>query len=92
MLSQFEEKFDEMNSVQPSMSLPLASSTGSNDNPAAETAIVGHGLENGTMTQDGHGVNSDLYTSEDISGGIMKILPSELDVSVLICLGNNQKR
>ncbi|WOH06212.1 hypothetical protein DCAR_0625635 [Daucus carota subsp. sativus] len=79
LVSQFEEKFDEMNSVQPSMSLPLASSTGSNDNPAAETAIVGHGLENGTMTQDGHGVNSDLYTSEDISGGIMKILPSELD-------------
>ncbi|XP_074355252.1 transcription factor E2FA isoform X2 [Apium graveolens] len=79
LVSQFEEKFDEMNSVQPSMSFPLASSTGSNDNPAAETTIMGNGLENGSRTQNGHGVNSDLDNPQDISGGIMKILPSEVD-------------
>lgn len=79
LVSQFEEKFDEMNSVQPSMSFPLASSTGSSDNPAAETTIVGNRLENGSGTQDGHGVNSDLYNPQDTSGGIMKILPSEID-------------
>lgn len=73
------------------MSFPLASSTGSNDNPATETTIVGNGLENGSRTQDGHGVNSDLYNPQDISGGIMKILPSEVDVSVLIYLGINKK-
>lgn len=77
--------------MQPSVSLPLASSTGSNDNPAPETTIVGNGLENGSSTQNGHGVNSDLYNSQDISGGIMKILPSEVDVSVLIYVGNNRK-
>lgn len=89
--SQFEEKFDEMNSVQPSMSFPLASSTGSNDNPAVETTIVGNGLENGSRIQNGQGVNSDLYNPQDISGGIMKILPSEVDVSVLIYFGNNRE-
>ncbi|KAK6126508.1 hypothetical protein DH2020_039742 [Rehmannia glutinosa] len=38
LVSQFEEKFEEMNGVEQSTSFPLASSYGSNENPAMERA------------------------------------------------------
>lgn len=81
LLSQFEEKFDEMNGVQPSGNFPLGSSCGSNENPVAEVSMMGNtGVESGALVQDVNGMNSEIYESQD-SGGMMKILPSDVDVS-----------
>uniref|UniRef100_A0A5B7BK93 Putative transcription factor E2FA isoform X2 n=1 Tax=Davidia involucrata TaxID=16924 RepID=A0A5B7BK93_DAVIN len=80
LVSQFEEKFDEMNGVDPSMSFPLASSSGSNDNPPTEMATVGSsGVETEAQAHDGHRMSSDLNVSQDCPGGIMKIVPSDVD-------------
>uniref|UniRef100_A0A5B6ZWZ9 Putative transcription factor E2FB n=1 Tax=Davidia involucrata TaxID=16924 RepID=A0A5B6ZWZ9_DAVIN len=80
LVSQFEEKFEEINGVDPSMSFPLASSSGSNENPPMEMATEGSsGVEIEAQTQDGHRMSSDLNVSQDYAGGIMKIVPSDVD-------------
>ncbi|XP_059646596.1 transcription factor E2FA-like [Cornus florida] len=79
LVSQFEEKFEEMNGVDPSMSIPLASSSGSNENTTAEVAHVGSsGVEIEAQAQ-GHRMGSDLNVSQDNAGGIRKIVPSDVD-------------
>ncbi|KAA8516795.1 hypothetical protein F0562_017095 [Nyssa sinensis] len=80
LVSQFEEKFDEMNGVDQSMSFPLASSSGSNDNPPTEMATGGSsGVAIEAQAQDGRRMNSDLNVSQDHPGGIVKIVPSDVD-------------
>lgn len=77
--SQFEEKFEEMNGTPPPLSFPLASSSGSNENPSTEVFIAdssGKELE----PQDGYQMCSDLTASQEFIGGIMKIVP-DIDVS-----------
>ncbi|KAL6337103.1 hypothetical protein AAG906_036417 [Vitis piasezkii] len=74
LVSQFEEKFEEMNGTQPPLSFPLASSSGSNENPSTEVVIAdssGKELE----PQDGYQMCSDLTASQEFIGGIMKIVP-----------------
>ncbi|KAK3025884.1 hypothetical protein RJ639_041681 [Escallonia herrerae] len=80
LVSQFEEKFEEMSGMQPSLSFPIASSSGSSNNPATETATIPNdGVHIETDTQGGHGMSSDVNVSHDNAGGMMKIVPSDVD-------------
>ncbi|KAM7499933.1 hypothetical protein LguiA_024347 [Lonicera macranthoides] len=82
LVSQYDDKFEEMNGIEPSMSYPLASSSGSNGNPPlAEMANVVNSEEMEIETQgqqDANTMSSDLRIPQDYSGGIMKIVPSEV--------------
>ncbi|KAL3536044.1 hypothetical protein ACH5RR_004505 [Cinchona calisaya] len=82
LVSQFEEKFEDVNSGEPSMRHPLASGSGSgsNDNPAAETPVLDKtGLVVGAQSQQDTRMTADLDASQDYAGGMMKIVPSEVD-------------
>ncbi|PSS15878.1 Transcription factor E2FA like [Actinidia chinensis var. chinensis] len=80
LVSQFEEKFEDMNSVEPSMSFPIASSSGSNENPATElTTVVSGWVEVEPQAQYSHRMSSDPNLSHDYPGGIRKIVPSDID-------------
>jgi transcription factor E2F3 len=83
--SQFEEKFEDMNSVEPPVSFPVASSSGSNENPPTEVVnvnITRNEIEPQALY--GHQISSDLSASQDFAGGMMKIVPSDVDVSFVI--------
>lgn len=74
-----------MNSVEPSMAIPVASSSGSKDNPAMERSTLSNSVtENEVQTQNVDQLSSDLGTSQDYGGGMMKVVPSDVDVSVLV--------
>ncbi|KAI5674423.1 hypothetical protein M9H77_14787 [Catharanthus roseus] len=80
LVSQFEEKFEEMNAVEPAISYPLASSSGSNDIPTAEgSTLERSGLGLGELSQDGNRTTADHGASPDYGAGMMKILPSDVD-------------
>lgn len=80
--SQFEEKFEEVNGVEPSMSFPLASSSGSNENAATEmTPVASSMVEFEPPAQNSHRMSSDPIVSQDNAGGIMRIVPSDINVS-----------
>ncbi|KAJ4971426.1 hypothetical protein NE237_004525 [Protea cynaroides] len=79
LVSQFEEKFEELNGVEVPSSIPLASSSGSNENTVATmVAEESRGKEIELQGQDDHRMCSDLNASQDFSG-IMKIVPSDVD-------------
>nr|GLL46105.1 transcription factor E2FA-like [Ipomoea trifida] len=79
LVSQFEEKFEEMTGVEPSMSVPLASSSGSNDNPSTDRSTVTNNLPgNGSLAHDSQ-MSCDLGASLEFNGGMMKIVPSDAD-------------
>lgn len=83
MFSQFEEKFEDINGAEPPMSFPLASSSGSNEQLVTEMVPAecsGQGLE--PQAQLSSHVYSDLNASQEFAGGMMKIVPSDADVSV----------
>ncbi|KAJ7942457.1 Transcription factor [Quillaja saponaria] len=83
LISKFEEKFEEMNGVEPPMSLPLASSSGSNEDPATEVLTMesnGKGVE--PQALHSHHLCSDLNASQEFAGGMMKIVPSDVDNDV----------
>ncbi|KAJ1385790.1 Winged helix-like DNA-binding domain superfamily [Sesbania bispinosa] len=80
LISQFEEKFEEVNGAEPPMSIPLASSSGSNEQPVAEMVPAecsGQGLE--PQAQLSSHAYSDLNASQEFAGGMMKIVPSDAD-------------
>lgn len=80
LVSQFEEKFEEMNGVEPSMSYPIASSSGSKDSPIADRSTqekTGPGM--GVLSPDGNRSSADLVASLDYTGGITKIVPADVD-------------
>lgn len=80
--SQFEEKFEEVNGVEPSTSFPVASSSGSNENAATEmTPVVSSRVEFEPPAQYSHRMSSDPNVSQDNAGGIMRIVPSDINVS-----------
>ncbi|MCD7452890.1 e2f transcription factor [Datura stramonium] len=80
LVSQFEEKFEEMNGVEPSATIPVASSSGSKDYPAIEISTVSNSVtENEGQTQNVDQLSSNLGSSQDYGGGMMKILPSDVD-------------
>ncbi|CAK9180783.1 unnamed protein product [Ilex paraguariensis] len=81
LVSQFEEKFEEMNGIEPSMSFPLASSSVSNENLATGIASNGNiALQIEAREQDGHRMSSDLSVSQDYAVGMTKIVPSDVDM------------
>ncbi|KAJ0463844.1 putative transcription factor E2F-DP family [Helianthus annuus] len=67
LVSQFEEKFEDIDGAeQQPVSMPIASSSGSNDNPATESNIVAN-----------TGVTVDHNLPQDSPSRIMKIVPSD---------------
>lgn len=80
LVSRFEEKFEEMNSVEPPASAPLVSSSGSNENQVKEiinTERAGNEIE--AQAQQAHQIYSDLNSSQEVVGGMVKIVPSDVD-------------
>ncbi|KAL0309436.1 UNVERIFIED_CONTAM: Transcription factor E2FA [Sesamum radiatum] len=80
LVSQFEEKFEEMNGVEQSTNFPIASSSGSNVNPAVERSSLAHSAPQiETQTQESHELNSVFGASQEYGGGMTRIIPSNID-------------
>ncbi|XP_044481136.1 transcription factor E2FA-like isoform X1 [Mangifera indica] len=80
LVSQFEEKFEEMNSAEPPVSFPTDYSSGFNENQVREMVPVeSSGNEVEPQAQQAHQRCSDLNSSQDFVGGMMKIVPSDVD-------------
>ncbi|KAJ8750272.1 hypothetical protein K2173_014187 [Erythroxylum novogranatense] len=80
LVSQFEEKFEEINGAEPPPSYP--SSSGFNENLAATMSGGERRQEEFEMQgQDARGLCSELNSSHDFVSGIMKIVPSDVDTS-----------
>ncbi|XP_040932374.1 transcription factor E2FB isoform X2 [Gossypium hirsutum] len=78
LVSQFEEKFEEIQGADPPPNFP--STSGLNENPA--TTMVpeeSRGKEIEMQWQDDNKMCSDLNASQDFVSGIMKIVPSDVD-------------
>ncbi|KAK4776137.1 hypothetical protein SAY87_024098 [Trapa incisa] len=80
LVSRFEEKFDEMNSMVPTSTLPFISIPGSNPNTVAESFNTVSNCEEISGSQShSHQVSIDANASNEFAGGIMKIVPSDID-------------
>ncbi|PIA61844.1 hypothetical protein AQUCO_00200087v1 [Aquilegia coerulea] len=81
LVSQFEEKFEEDNDVETPSSIPLPSSSGSNEKKQATTIAMEEGRreEMDNQGQDTNRMSSEVIASQDFVGGIMKIVPSDVD-------------
>ncbi|XP_039024916.1 transcription factor E2FA-like [Hibiscus syriacus] len=79
LVSQFEEKFEEINGVNPPVTVPLASSSGSNENQVELINTVGIRKEIEPQAQQNHQIGSDINTSQESVGGMMRIVPSDID-------------
>ncbi|GAV66378.1 E2F_TDP domain-containing protein [Cephalotus follicularis] len=79
LVSQFEEKFEEIQGAEAPLNFP--SSSGFNENPTTviEESIGKEVEMKGQGSQDAHRVCSDLNASQDFMSGIMKIVPSDVD-------------
>lgn len=84
-LSQFEEKFEEIHGIEPTPNYPSTSSFVEN---LATTMVSGEsrGKVIEMQGEEAHRMCSDLNTSQDFVSGIMKIVPSDVDVSLSSCL------
>jgi len=82
LFSQFEEKFEEINGAELPM-IPLASSSESNEQIMTEMVPAEcSGKEFEPQTQLSSHAYSDLNASQEFGGGMMKIVPSDVDVSI----------
>lgn len=73
-----------MNGVDNSTNFPVASSSGSQENLAVERSPLAHNppqIE--THTRESHGLNSVYGSSQEYPGGMTRIIPSNIDVSVV---------
>uniref|UniRef100_A0A6M2F267 E2F/DP family winged-helix DNA-binding domain-containing protein n=1 Tax=Populus davidiana TaxID=266767 RepID=A0A6M2F267_9ROSI len=78
LVSQFEEKIEDIQGVEPPPSYP--STSGFNENPATTmTMEESRGKEVEMQEQDGHRMCSEFNTAHDFVSGIMKIVPSDVD-------------
>lgn len=80
LISQFEEKFEEINGADPPTGFPLASSSGSNEQLVTEMVPAecsGKELEPQALLSSQ--AYSDLNASQEFAGGMMKIVPSDAD-------------
>ncbi|KAL6559102.1 E2F transcription factor 3 [Orobanche hederae] len=75
LVSQFEEKFDEMHGVEHSTNLPFAPSSGSNGNPAVQRSAMVHGAP---QIEENCESNS-LGASQEYAGGMTRIVPTNID-------------
>ncbi|PIA28109.1 hypothetical protein AQUCO_07200025v1 [Aquilegia coerulea] len=81
LVSQFEEKFEEVNGPDVPPSIPLPSTSGANDKHQ-EAAMPGEGSSRKAVQQEGQDTNgmcTDPNNAQDFVGGIMKIVPSDVD-------------
>ncbi|KAL2323027.1 hypothetical protein Fmac_027406 [Flemingia macrophylla] len=79
LISQFEEKFEEINGPEHSM-IPIASSSGSNEQLLTEMVPAEcSGKELEPQTQLSSHAYPDLNASQEFAGGMMKIVPSDVD-------------
>ncbi|KAG6770339.1 hypothetical protein POTOM_026017 [Populus tomentosa] len=80
LVSQFEENFEEMNNVEASVSIPLASISASHGNPMTEmTTDVRTQERSGSLAQQAQTMFSDPNATQEL-GGMMKIVPSDIHV------------
>ncbi|KAE8725143.1 Transcription factor E2FA [Hibiscus syriacus] len=79
LVSQFEEKFEEMNGGNPPLGVPLALSSGSNGNQDELVYTVGTREEIEPLAQQNHQIGSDINASRQSVGGMMRIVPSDID-------------
>ncbi|XP_038705618.1 transcription factor E2FB-like [Tripterygium wilfordii] len=77
LVSQFEEKIEEINGVEPTSNIP--SSYGFNENSVTAKATEESEEEIGLQQQDSHPMCSDPNLSQDFVSGIMKIVPTDVD-------------
>lgn len=86
-ISQFEEKFDDINGVEPPVSFPIASGSGSNEQSTTEMVNgQNRGKEIDPRAQQAQvdQTCSDVNASQEFGGGMMRIVPSDVDVSIII--------
>ncbi|KAF9624510.1 hypothetical protein IFM89_011623 [Coptis chinensis] len=81
LVSQFEEKFEDLNGAEAPPSTPLQLSTASNEkhDTAAMSMEESRIEEMEQQGQDTNRISSDPSTSQDFVSGIMKIVPSDID-------------
>ncbi|KAI4322462.1 hypothetical protein L6164_022155 [Bauhinia variegata] len=78
LVSQFEEKFEEINGVEAAPAPNFPSTPEYDKHPVTVVTEIGRkNVEE--QGQDGHGAYSDLSASQDFVTGIMKIVPSDVD-------------
>lgn len=71
-----------MNGMEPRASCQLASSSGSNENQVMEMLTLDSpGKELDAQASQTQPMCSDINASQEFAGGIMKITPSDVDVS-----------
>ncbi|XP_073017609.1 transcription factor E2FA-like [Primulina eburnea] len=79
LVSQFEEKFDDMNGVEQSTTFPIASISGSNENPTMQrTCLPNNCPEIEAAAQDSQGFDSIFVASQEFAGRMTKIVPSSV--------------
>lgn len=72
-----------MNGAEPPVSFPLASSSESNEHPVTEVVnMESTRKEIEPQAQLAHQMCSDINASQEFAGGMMKIVPSDVDVSI----------
>ncbi|XP_062003065.1 transcription factor E2FA isoform X1 [Rosa rugosa] len=82
LVSQFEEKFDDINGVEPPVSFPIASGSGSNEQSTTEMVNgQNRGKEIDPRAQQAQvdQTCSDVNASQEFGGGMMRIVPSDVD-------------
>ncbi|RXH76375.1 hypothetical protein DVH24_019263 [Malus domestica] len=80
LVSQFEEKFEDVHGAEPPVNFPIASGSGSNEHPTTEVVTVeSSGKEIEPWLQQVHHTCSDVNASQEFAGGMMKIVPSDVD-------------
>ncbi|KAJ6817364.1 transcription factor E2FA [Iris pallida] len=80
LVSKFEEKFEEMRGAETPPRLPHASSSGSIQNSGRQMVAEDHtGKEMVEIEVEDPRTNSSINASQDFAGGMMKIVPSEVD-------------
>lgn len=80
--SQFEERFEEIG-IEPPSSLP-SESTFNENSPPTSAREDGNRKEIQMPGHDDDRLSPDFNFSHDLAGGIMKIIPSDVDVSLRI--------
>ncbi|KAM2976652.1 hypothetical protein FF2_013698 [Malus domestica] len=80
LVSQFEEKFEDVHGAEPPVNFPIASGSGSNEHSTTEVVTVeSSGKEIEPWLQQVHHTCSDMNASQEFAGGMMKIVPSDVD-------------
>uniref|UniRef100_A0A2P2J3J1 Transcription factor E2FA isoform X1 n=1 Tax=Rhizophora mucronata TaxID=61149 RepID=A0A2P2J3J1_RHIMU len=77
LVSQFEENFEEMNGVKPSASFSHTSCSNSKENPT--DMVAAEAIRKECQAQQANYMVSDLDASQEFVGGMMKIVPSDID-------------